>query len=107
MSQLNSYDSSFELLGGDPVVVYLYQMRSDLMNVVIDLIKQKRLTQNEAAKLLGVTQPRVSDLYKAKVDKFSVSMLLGMLYKLGYEFKFSHTLDKPSLGFQQKKLNKE
>lgn len=102
MTAHKKYENAFELLGGDPVVVYLYQMRSDLMNAAIDLIKQKRLTQNEAASLLGVTQPRISDLYKAKIDKFSVSMLLGMLYKLGYEFEFSYTLDKPHLGFHQK-----
>ena len=102
MATHKKYENAFELLGGDPVVVYLYQMRSDLMNAVIDLIKQKSLTQNEVANLLGVTQPRISDLYKAKIDKFSVSMLLGMLYKLGYEFKFCHTLDKPSLSFHQK-----
>ncbi|WP_344701986.1 helix-turn-helix domain-containing protein, partial [Halomonas cibimaris] len=41
-------------------------------------------TQTSAAKKLGVSQPRISNLMNGKIDKFSVDMLLEILFKLGY-----------------------
>ena len=41
------------------------------------------LTQTEAAKLLGVGQPRLSDLYKGKLERFTVDKLMKWLAKLG------------------------
>jgi predicted XRE-type DNA-binding protein len=41
------------------------------------------LKQAEAADLLGVTQPRVSDLMRGRIDLFNVETLIDMLAKLG------------------------
>lgn len=41
------------------------------------------LTQSEAAQLLGVTQPRISDLVRGKIGRFSVDTLIAMLGKAG------------------------
>jgi len=41
------------------------------------------MTQAEAAKMLGVSQPRVSDLVRGKIDLFSIDMLVLMLAKAG------------------------
>ena len=38
-----------------------------------------QLTQTQAAKLLGVTQPRISDLTRGRIDRFSVDTLIAML----------------------------
>lgn len=56
---------------------------SDLMNQAQQLIKKRRLTQARAAKLLGVTQPRVSDLMRGKINLFSIDTLVEMLGRLG------------------------
>jgi len=56
---------------------------SDLMTQVEQIIKKRRLTQARAAKLLGVTQPRVSDLMRGKIDLFSIDTLVEMLGRLG------------------------
>lgn len=58
-------------------------IRSDLMNQVADLIRKRRLTQARAAKLMGVTQPRISDLVRGRIELFSIDTLVDMLTRLG------------------------
>jgi Uncharacterized conserved small protein len=50
-------------------------------------IDAKGMKQAEAAKLLGVTQPRVSDLYKGKIHLFSIDTLVDMLSRAGAHIK--------------------
>ncbi len=57
-------------------------IRSDLMSQIEQLIKERKLTQKKAAKLLGVTQPRISDLKRGKIDLFSIDALVEMLARL-------------------------
>ena len=53
--------------------------RSELMMAITEHIRKSGLTQAQAAKLLGVTQPRVSDLVRGKIDLFSIDTLVQML----------------------------
>ena len=48
----------------------------------------------EAAKLLGVTQPRVSDLIRGKIDLFSLETLIDMLARAGAQVKLSVHFNK-------------
>jgi predicted XRE-type DNA-binding protein len=59
------------------------KIRADLMIELTKLIEAQELTQAAAAKLLGVTQPRVSDLMRGKIDRFSVDSLIEMLGHTG------------------------
>jgi len=59
------------------------KMRTDLMIQLSKLIQARRLTQAEAADLFGVTQPRVSDLVRGKIDRFSIDTLVAMLGHAG------------------------
>ena len=59
------------------------KMRTDLMIQLSKLIHARRLTQAEAADLFGVTQPRVSDLVRGKIDRFSIDTLVAMLGHAG------------------------
>jgi len=43
------------------------------------------MTQVAAAKALDISQPRVSDLIRGKVDKFTIDMLVNILTKLGHK----------------------
>lgn len=52
------------------------------------------LTQAEAARILGVTQPRVSDLVCGKIDLFSIDMLVNMLAKIGLQVTFTTRVRK-------------
>lgn len=58
-------------------------IRADLMSQVKRVIEARELTQKEAAEALGVTQPRVSDLVRGKIDRFTIDTLVEMLTHLG------------------------
>jgi predicted XRE-type DNA-binding protein len=68
------------------------KVRSDLMIELTKLIEARGLTQAAAAKLLGVTQPRISDLVRGKIDRFSVDSLIEMLGHAGASVSFMVTL---------------
>ena len=57
-------------------------LRCSLMDALEDILKKRRLTQAEAAKLLGVSQPRVSNLVRGRIDLFSIDALVEMLARL-------------------------
>jgi len=59
------------------------KVRSDLMIRLSKLIDARDLTQAEAAALFGVTQPRVSDLVRGKIARFSIDTLVAMLGNAG------------------------
>jgi predicted XRE-type DNA-binding protein len=65
--------------------------RSKLMLRVTGLIEERGLTQTEAAKLLATNQPTVSDLMRGKINKFSLSRLIGFLNALGQDVQISVT----------------
>jgi predicted XRE-type DNA-binding protein len=59
------------------------RLRAELMVEVRRLIQARKLTQRSAANLLGVTQPRISDLIRGKIDLFSIDTLVDMLARAG------------------------
>ncbi|HYR05317.1 MAG TPA: XRE family transcriptional regulator [Gallionella sp.] len=59
------------------------QVRATLMIEVQRYVNAGGLTQHQAAKRLGVTQPRLNDLLRGKIDKFSVDSLVNMLARAG------------------------
>lgn len=59
------------------------RLRSTLMSAVRKLIEDRGLTQGEAAKLFGVTQPRISNLVRGRIDLFSIDTLVDMLARAG------------------------
>ncbi len=59
------------------------RVRAELMISLAKLIEARGLTQAQAAKLLGVTQPRISDLMRGKIQLFSVDGLIQMLGRAG------------------------
>lgn len=67
------------------------KVRSDLMVELSKLIEARGLTQAAAARLFGVTQPRVSDLKRGKIDRFSIDSLVQMLGHAGVRVSFTTT----------------
>ena len=59
------------------------KIRTDLMIRISKLIDTRRLTQAQAASLFKVTQPRISDLVRGKIDRFSIDTLVAMLSHAG------------------------
>ena len=58
-------------------------IRSRLMLEVDRFVKESALTQREAAKKLGINQPRWNDLLKGKIQKCSIDALVKMLSRIG------------------------
>ena len=83
MKKGKRYSNAFDALEGDPVVAQNLKVRSGLMMALEREIGEQRLTHTSAALLFGVSQPRVSDLMKGKIDKFSIDVLINMLAALG------------------------
>lgn len=73
----------FADLGFDQAQAQVLALRADLMAQLEKQIKARELTQINAAKLLGVSQSRISDLARGKVEKFSLDMLVQFAAKLG------------------------
>ena len=63
------------------------RVRSELMAKLQAVITARGVKQGEAAEILGVTQPRVSDLMRGRIDLFNTEMLIDMLSKLGIRTK--------------------
>lgn len=77
----------FRDLGFSPEEAEHLKIRSDLMIKLQKLIASRGLKQAGTAKILRVTQPRVSDLLRGRVDLFSTDALIDMLARLGIRVK--------------------
>ncbi len=77
------YKNVFEAIEDDPVVAENMRLRAKLMVKLRNYIKQQGMTQEEAARRMGVTQPRISDLVRGKIDRFTIDMLVNMLSHAG------------------------
>jgi len=73
----------FTDLGFDAGEAVVLQMRAKLMNDLRDFIRSSGMSQTEAAKRLGITHSRVSDLMRGKWDKFSLEMLVSLEARIG------------------------
>ena len=58
-------------------------LKIQLMCEIANTIKERDLKQAEAAKVLEVTRPRVSDVVTGKASKFTIDTLIEMLQRLG------------------------
>ncbi|MGH7623934.1 MAG: helix-turn-helix domain-containing protein [Gemmatimonadaceae bacterium] len=77
----------FADLGFAPEEAENLKVRSDLMIALRRAIDG--MTQIEAAALLGVSQPRVSELRRGHIDKFTIDTLVNMLARTGVETRIS------------------
>jgi predicted XRE-type DNA-binding protein len=69
-------------------------VRADLLIHVQKLIASRQLKQREAAALLRISQPRVSDLVRGRIDLFSTDMLIDMLARLGTRVRLAVKSDR-------------
>jgi predicted XRE-type DNA-binding protein len=72
------FQSVWDAIEDTPQQAASMRARSELVIELTELIKRRGMTQVEAAKLFAVTQPRISDLMRGKVDLFSLDALVDM-----------------------------
>jgi predicted XRE-type DNA-binding protein len=69
-------------------------IRSELMIKIEKLLKARGLTQSEAARIMRVSQPRVSALLRGRLDLFSTDALIDMLARLGVSVRLAFASSK-------------
>lgn len=93
MEQL-AYNNIFDAITEDKAEAADLKFRSDLMLVMRQIFEDRGLSQADIMDVLGIPQPRVSELVRGKVDKFSSDKLIGYLAKLGFQFKPTYQSSK-------------
>jgi predicted XRE-type DNA-binding protein len=63
--------------------------KAELANKIIELIRERKLTQVQAAKVLGVDQPKVSALLRGNLTGFSLERLMRFLLRLGQDIRIT------------------
>ena len=77
------YENVWDAIEDDPGEREKLKLLSELMSILEDHIRARGWTQKEAAKQLGVTQPRISDLMRGKISVFSIDAVVAMLGAAG------------------------
>jgi predicted XRE-type DNA-binding protein len=77
------FKSVWDAIADTPEEAALLKLRSALMMKAKSIIDEQSLTRAQASKLFGVTQPRMSDLMRGKIDLFSLDILVTMLARAG------------------------
>jgi predicted XRE-type DNA-binding protein len=70
-------------LGFDAADAQSLRIRSKLMLAISQLVEREGLTQTEAAERMAVSQPRVDDVVRGRIDRFSIDALVEMLARAG------------------------
>lgn len=83
MNNLQSFDSVWDALEDDPIMAENMKLRSTLLVAITKSINSSNRNQTETAKLLDITQPRVSALLKGKIEDFRLDTLVNIAHRLG------------------------
>lgn len=78
-----SFDSVWDALADTPEEAANLRARAELMQQIAAIVAEKGWTQVEAAKNCGVTQPRINDLLRGRVSRFSLDALVNIATAIG------------------------
>jgi len=82
------YDSVWEALADTPEQAANLRARTELMQKIAAIVKENGWTQVEAARRCGVTQPRMNDLLRGRVSRFSLDALVNLATAIGRKVHF-------------------
>ena len=83
MRKSESYASVWDAIADTPEQAANLRARAELMRQIAALVKKQGWTQVEAAQHCGVTQPRINDLLRGRVSRFSLDALVNIATALG------------------------
>jgi len=87
--EVQEFASVWDAIAETPEEAANLSLRSELMDEIEAIIKQNGWTQKEAAKRCGVTQPRINDLLRGKISRFSIDALVNIASALGRKVRVS------------------
>ncbi|HEY0796709.1 MAG TPA: XRE family transcriptional regulator, partial [Acidisarcina sp.] len=79
----DKFESVWDAIEDTPAQAENMKIRATLMLALQDHIAETGLTQLETARIFGVTQPRISDLMRGRVDLFAIDSLVNMVAMAG------------------------
>ena len=85
MSKVKSYANIWDAIADSPDEAANLRMRAEMMRKIAAIVKNAGWTQAEAARRSGVTQPRVNDLLRGRISRFSLDALVNMATALGWK----------------------
>jgi len=80
---IHSFKSVWDALADTPEQAANLRARSELMRQITDVIEENGWTQMEAGAKCGVTQPRINDLLRGRISRFSLDALVNIAAALG------------------------
>lgn len=83
MSEIESYDSVWDAIADTPGQAANLRARAELMQQIAAIVKESGWTQAQAAKHCGITQPRINDLLRGRVSRFSLDALVNIAAAIG------------------------
>jgi predicted XRE-type DNA-binding protein len=83
LKRIRGSDNIFADLGFPPGEAENLKLRSDLMLGIETFYRRSGLTQAEAARRLGITQPRLNALLKGRIEQFSLDALVNIASRAG------------------------
>lgn len=91
MSKLKfeEFENVWDALADTPEEAANLTMRSDIMIKIEKIVKENGWTQAEAAKRCGVSQPRINDLLRGRISRFSLDALVNIASALGRKVRVS------------------
>lgn len=83
MTKAKTYESIWDAIADTPEQAANLRARAELMQQVATIVKKNRWTQAEAARRCGISQPRMNDLLRGRVSRFSLDALVNIATALG------------------------
>ncbi|HRH18264.1 MAG TPA: helix-turn-helix transcriptional regulator [Aquabacterium sp.] len=83
MSKTETYASVWDALADTPEQAANLRARAELMQKIAAIVQASGWTQADAAKQCGVTQPRMNDLLRGRVSRFSLDALVNIATAIG------------------------
>ena len=83
------FENIWDAIEETPAQAVSMKLRSSLMLALKDHIVQSGMSQSKAAKFFGVTQPRISDLMRGRIDLFAIDSLVNMLAAAGMRIEMN------------------
>lgn len=84
MTDRKRFATVWEAIEDDPEQAANLRLRSELMLALKQEVTGWKVTQATAARRLGISQPRLNDLLRGRIDKFSLDALVALARRAGF-----------------------
>ena len=90
----HKFDSVWDAIEPDGAAAATMSARAEMMIAIRETVAAWKLTQAAAAKRLGLTQPRMNDLLRGRINKFSLDALMNLAGRAGLTVRVE--IDRPA-----------